>query len=94
MNLSYNTTVDSAGRILYCFTTPNGLESPTLHVHPGDTLTVSVKRQSPGARLGWRDGAGITNASTVCGAAIQDASSVNIHTIMGRTPPRPATPTK
>ncbi len=36
VNLSYNTETDAEGRILYCFTTPDGTESPTLHVFPGD----------------------------------------------------------
>lgn len=78
VNLSYTTTTDSAGRTLYCFTTPNGLESPTLHVKPGDTLTVNVKNNLPTpASAGAM--APATNASSVCGAATQDASSVNIH---------------
>src|SRR5579864_7112967 len=49
VNLSYNTVTDSAGRPLYCFTTPNGTESPTLHVHPGDHLIVVVKNNLPAA---------------------------------------------
>jgi hypothetical protein len=43
VNLSYNTTTDAAGRTLYCFTAPGGSESPTLHLHPGDSVVVNVK---------------------------------------------------
>src|SRR5271168_4460430 len=30
-SFDYYTTVDSAGRTLFCFMTPDGLQSPTLH---------------------------------------------------------------
>jgi FtsP/CotA-like multicopper oxidase with cupredoxin domain len=76
--LSYNTTTDADGRPLYCFTTPDGTESPTLHVHPGDQLIVNVKNNLPKATTAGAMQMN-TNASTVCGAAMMDASSVNIH---------------
>jgi FtsP/CotA-like multicopper oxidase with cupredoxin domain len=78
VDLSYNTARDAAGRTLYCFTTPSGAESPTLHVQPGDRLIVKVKNNLPvpapsGAmRMG-------TNAPLVCGAHMMDSSSVNLH---------------
>jgi FtsP/CotA-like multicopper oxidase with cupredoxin domain len=78
VNLSYNTTTDADGRTLYCFTTPNGTESPTLHVHPGDQLIVNVKNNlpKPSAASAMQMS---TNAALVCGATMMDASSVNIH---------------
>jgi FtsP/CotA-like multicopper oxidase with cupredoxin domain len=42
VTFSYQSTTDSFGRQLYCFMTPNGLENPTLHVNPGDTLRITV----------------------------------------------------
>ena len=78
VSLSYNTTTNSAGLTLFCFTTSSGLESPTLHVHPGDTLTINVKNNLP-APTSAGSMAPVTNASTVCGAATQNASSLNIH---------------
>ena len=78
VNLSYNTTTDADGRTLYCFTTPNGTESPTLHVRPGDRLIVNVKnnlpKPAPASAMHMS-----TNAALVCGNAMMDASSVNIH---------------
>ena len=47
VQFSYQTTTDSAGRQLYCFMTPSGLENPTLHVNPGDTLTITVTNNTP-----------------------------------------------
>src|SRR5260370_41221864 len=42
LQLNYHTTVDSAGRTLFCLNTANRLQRPTLHVTPGDTLNVTV----------------------------------------------------
>jgi FtsP/CotA-like multicopper oxidase with cupredoxin domain len=78
VNLSYNTTTDADGRPLYCFTMPDGTESPTLHVRPGDHLIVNVKNNLPKATSAGAMQMN-TNASTVCGATMMDASSVNIH---------------
>ncbi len=78
VNLSYNTSVDSEGRTLFCFATPDGQESPTLHVHPGDHLIVHVKNNLP-APASSSEMRMTTSASEQCGAATMDASSVNIH---------------
>jgi FtsP/CotA-like multicopper oxidase with cupredoxin domain len=40
--LNYYTSVDQFGRTLFCYVTPDGLEAPTLHVNPGDTLQIQL----------------------------------------------------
>jgi FtsP/CotA-like multicopper oxidase with cupredoxin domain len=78
VDLSYDTTKDAAGRTLYCFTTPDGKQSPTLHVSPGDHLIITVKNNLP--KPGVADGMAVDrSASQVCGATRANASSVNIH---------------
>jgi len=47
VSFSYQTATDQFGRQLFCFMTPSGLENPTLHVHPGDTLNVTVTNNTP-----------------------------------------------
>src|ERR1700730_5576828 len=47
VQFSYQTRKDSDGRTLFCFMTPNGIQNPTLHVHPGDTLNVTVTNNTP-----------------------------------------------
>jgi FtsP/CotA-like multicopper oxidase with cupredoxin domain len=47
VQFSYQTIPDSAGRQLFCFMTPNGMENPTLYVNPGDTLNVKVTNNTP-----------------------------------------------
>ena len=78
VSLSYNTGTDPDGRTLFCFTTPDGKESPTLHVKPGDKLIVHVKNNLP-APTSASAMQMATSASDVCGAASIDASSINLH---------------
>ncbi len=78
VSLSYNTEVDADGRTLYCFTTPDGTESPTLHVHPGDHLIVNVTNNlsAPVASGTLRM---TTSAPDVCGSSSMGPDSVNMH---------------
>ena len=55
VQFSYQTTTDSVGRQLYCFMTPDGLENPTLHVNPGDTLNITVTNNTPYSEVGDPD---------------------------------------
>ncbi|HKV54610.1 MAG TPA: multicopper oxidase domain-containing protein [Candidatus Binataceae bacterium] len=76
VDLAYQTQTDSAGRTLYCFTTPDGKESPTLHIRPGDQLIVNVKNMlPPSAPMPGMEIA----PSDVCGAPTMTPTSVNIH---------------
>ena len=55
VQFSYQTTTDSVGRQLYCFMTPSGLQNPTLHVNPGDTLNITVTNNTPFSEVGDTD---------------------------------------
>src|SRR5258708_11809810 len=73
----------------------DGTQSPTLHVHPGDTIIFTLKnalppptsasaftlskRQTAAAEAAIANANKISIASTVCGDATQNASSVNVH---------------
>jgi len=52
VRFSYQQTTDAAGRLLHCFMTPDGLEEPTLHVNPGDTLNITVTNNTPAQPFG------------------------------------------
>ena len=57
VNFTYQTTVDQNGNTLFCFMTDSGAESPTLHVHPGDRLLITLKNNvRPRPRQRIRDG--------------------------------------
>ena len=47
VRFSYQQTTDSVGRLLHCFMTDTGIEQPTLHVNPGDTLNITVTNNTP-----------------------------------------------
>jgi FtsP/CotA-like multicopper oxidase with cupredoxin domain len=70
--------VDSAGRTLFCFKTPDGLESPTLHVQPGDTLDITVTNDVPALPPGSPTET-VSIASNVCGDPTMTGTSLNMH---------------
>jgi FtsP/CotA-like multicopper oxidase with cupredoxin domain len=72
----YLTSVDDAGRTLFCFVTDGGLESPTLHVNPGDTLKITLVNMIPDPKAGAEF---VSNTGNTCGAATMDPTSVNMH---------------
>jgi FtsP/CotA-like multicopper oxidase with cupredoxin domain len=47
VSFAYHSRVDEAGNTLYCFTTDDGDQSPTLHVRPGDELVIHLKNDLP-----------------------------------------------
>jgi len=84
LDLTYQTRVDSNGNTLYCFTTSDGNQSPTLHVLPGDQLIINFKNGLPPAQSSNSHhamaGMVVTgSASNACGAVVMDDTSVNIH---------------
>ena len=73
--LNYWTTVDEAGRTLFCYQTPDGLESPTLHVQPGDTVSIDLTNMLPPAGNMYVP----PQRYGVCGDKVMTMSSVNMH---------------
>jgi len=80
LNVAFNyyTTVDNAGRTLFCFITPDGLESPTLHVNPGDQLNVTVRNLVPPPPPGSPTEV-VSNSSNQCGDLTMTITSLNVH---------------
>ena len=78
VQLNYFTTVDAAGRTLFCFQTLNGLESPTLHVMPGDTLNFTITNLVPAPPPGSPTEV-VSNPSNRCGDVTMTITSVNVH---------------
>src|SRR5579863_2724772 len=75
VQFSYQTTSDAAGRTLYCFMTPSGLENPTLHVKPGDHLIITVTNNTPKMPVEMT----IDPPNCGPGGSQMTMSSVNIH---------------
>ncbi len=77
VSLNYYTSMDDVGRTLFCFVTPDGMESPTLHANPGDTINIHVTNMVPSAPLGATER--VSSDADVCGSPTMTATSVNIH---------------
>ncbi len=73
VRLSYQQTTDAESRTLFCFMTADGVEEPTLHVNPGDTLNITVTNNTPNSPV--REDFNPPN----CGDTSMTGSSVNIH---------------
>jgi FtsP/CotA-like multicopper oxidase with cupredoxin domain len=52
VNFTYQTAVDPNGNALYCFINQDGAQSPTLHVHPGDQIVMTVTNNVPATTPG------------------------------------------
>jgi FtsP/CotA-like multicopper oxidase with cupredoxin domain len=84
VQFSYQQTTDSIGNLLHCFMTPDGVQEPTLHVRPGDTLNITVTNNTPAQPFGE-----VFNPPNCGDTTVQEAqppngiqsvgSSVNIH---------------
>ncbi|HEX4650904.1 MAG TPA: multicopper oxidase domain-containing protein [Granulicella sp.] len=82
VRFSYQQRVDSDGRQLFCFMTPDGLEDPTLHLKPGDHLILTVTNNAPDPTIATPGSMIMPMASLNppnCGDAQPTASSINIH---------------
>jgi FtsP/CotA-like multicopper oxidase with cupredoxin domain len=77
-SFEYYTTLDNAGRTLFCFVTPDGLQSPTLHIRPGDTLNLSVANRNPPPPPGSPTEV-VADASDRCGDVTMTITSLNVH---------------
>jgi FtsP/CotA-like multicopper oxidase with cupredoxin domain len=79
VSLNYYTTVDARGRTLFCYETPDGLEAPTLHVNPGDTLQIQLSNQEIATHSPGSGEEIVSGKSNVCGSPIMSTLSANMH---------------
>lgn len=76
--LKYATSVDAAGRTLFCFLTSAGRQSPTLHVKPGDTIHIAFTNMLPAPPASAPTQV-MSRPSNRCGASLMTVNSANIH---------------
>ena len=70
--LDYHAALDQKGRTIYCFVTPDGKDSPTMHVKPGDVFKLAVTNHVP-------KGIFMETLTTSCGESVMYDSSLNVH---------------
>jgi len=77
VSVEYYTALDAEGRTLFCFVTSDGIESPTLHVNPGDTIKIALTNRLPQIPGGPSEI--VSSGSKVCGSPSMTLTSVNMH---------------
>jgi FtsP/CotA-like multicopper oxidase with cupredoxin domain len=90
VDFTYQTSTDDYGKILYCFVNSDGVQSPTLHVHPGDTLVLNLTNLVPEGTgtMPEMPGMDMSRAGEGgCGAMNMTDASVNLHYHGTNTPP-------
>ena len=84
--MNYYTSMDDAGRTLFCFVTSDGMESPTLHVNPGDTIRIKLTNMVP--PVPGAPSEKMFTPTTACGDTEMTVTSVNMHFHGTNTSPR------
>ncbi len=90
VDLSYQTSTDANGNQLFCYVLPDGNQSPTLHINPGDRLVLTLTNDTPepapsdAMKMQMQMSSSPTDA---CGASTMDTSSTNVHFHGTNTPP-------
>ncbi len=75
VQFSYQASTDSIGRQTFCFVTPSGLQNPTLHVNPGDTLNITVTNNTPFNPVGDSTEVFGSQFSPTCGDTLFEAQA-------------------
>ena len=92
VHLTFYDNIDEYNRILYCYLTPDGIQSPTLRLNPGDRLlftltnmltsltTTNTTNKSEDKNKGDMQ-YGIVNNTVyaTCGANVMTPTSTNVH---------------
>src|SRR5215472_10713354 len=81
VDFSLRTGIDVYGLTLYCYVYGDDVQSPTLRVHPGDSIVLTLKNELPLAKA--EDAVGHKHAqppvSNPCGSGLVTPTSTNLH---------------
>jgi FtsP/CotA-like multicopper oxidase with cupredoxin domain len=76
LDLTVRNTTEAGGSKRYCFMTADGIQSPTLRLHPGDELILRLKNQMSDAGVAQ---APKSTASDPCTSGVMTATATNLH---------------
>ena len=80
LHFKYQVTYAGQGPPRYCYVTDDGLESPTLRVHPGDQLILHLKNDLPSSgSVTPAHAAAAAKSQDDCDATAMSASMTNLH---------------
>jgi FtsP/CotA-like multicopper oxidase with cupredoxin domain len=77
LNLSFRNFLDAAGQMRYCYVSDDGIQSPTLRVHPGDLLILHLKNN-----LTLPSQASVAQdhiMADACGSGMMSEAATNLH---------------
>ena len=77
VDMSYFTTVDKNFLTHFCFMARGGMESPTLHVNPGDEIRINLTNKISSNSAGSAET--VSSSKKVCGSTTMTPQSVNMH---------------
>jgi FtsP/CotA-like multicopper oxidase with cupredoxin domain len=75
-SLAFRSAPGRFGAALYCYISADGAQSPTLRVHPGDELVLTLRNELPPAEPVHMHG---NHAQSVCSGGPMTAASTNFH---------------
>ncbi len=75
-DMNYSTKLDEFDRTLFCFNS-GGMESPTLHVNPGDEIRINLTNTVPAVHNGPSEP--VSSTKDICGSSTMNPASVNMH---------------
>jgi FtsP/CotA-like multicopper oxidase with cupredoxin domain len=97
VTLSFRNSLEANGHVLYCYIDQQGNESPTLRLHPGDTLALTLKNEitiapesaaQPGLHsMDHKPSAAPKSSSDSCAGGIMTAWVTNLHFHGMKVPP-------
>ena len=76
MGFAFRSSVGRYGATLYCYVSAGGVQSPTLRVHPGDELVLTLKNDLVGAGPAHVHG---NHNQPTCNGGPMTAASTNLH---------------
>ncbi|HUJ31121.1 MAG TPA: multicopper oxidase domain-containing protein [Candidatus Acidoferrum sp.] len=87
VDLTYRNSVDSKGRMRYCYVDGEGREAPTLRVHPGDQVILTLKNDvalpsAPMEMAGHVSAASPMSSECGGGAMMRSATNLHFHGLM------------
>ena len=85
VDLRIHNFVEADGLVRYCYTTPDGKQSPNLRVNPGDLLILTLKNDlmdpvAGGAAVGHHHGTAVSkDTQDPCNSYLMTITSTNLH---------------
>ncbi len=87
LSLAYESNVDEDGNTQFCYRTPSGDRSPTLHINPGDRLVINLTNKTSAKVSGASMQMHADTASSCGPGMMMDESTTNIHFHGANVPP-------